>query len=806
MFTQRPVFHAILTAVMVMMILGSCTVVKNYPRDVPFVFANKINVQGVPSKDEKKRLQTELDGYWDDSIKVKSITQLGVRTVIRNPPVYDSAGVVRSIAFMNSYLNSQGYYNALFAEVPVEPDTVRDQIRKTVLMNITLGRNLRIDSFAFDTLMKPELRKLAMENSSQSLLGSNKPFSKQLVASELDRLVALFRKNGYFHFTRENLYAEIDTTDVTLLQLTLDPFEQARIIAEANQRRRLDPTVDVVIKQKNTADSNSFTKFYIGNIHYYPETGANELADSVISKPYSIVFNRREITSHQNEGYSHMKPLREHTYLRRGVVYNEEKFYKTVNSLNQLGAWSQVDVRSTPHVDSVTVRENETATAATYFDTVPLLDFHFLLTPAKKYSFGSDFEVSRNSGTISTGNLLGIGNNTTIRNRNVWKESIQSSTALRTGVEVSFSDTIPLQTLQASLSHTFSIPQFITPIRLNRLKRLDDYKTLVSFSAGYTERRNFYRLRTLVASWGYEWKRKTNLWSYRLLNVELYTLDTLRLLTKAFVDNPFLRTAFNTGYVVSQNLTYNKIFPGSANPDVTNYIRLFGEEAGGIAGALLGLNKVYRYLKAEGEFRQLRPFRKTAFAYRVFGGIGYNYSNDPVLGQSLPFFKQFVAGGPNSMRAWQVRQLGLGSSLISDTSTSFRDRFGDIQLETNLEYRFPITVIGGVKVNSALFADIGNIWNLKNSVSNPESKLTFNRFLKDLAIGVGTGVRLDFNYFLIRVDLGFKLKDPARRENNGWLNLADFTWRNRELENPNPAIPSARRNNYAIQLGIGLPF
>jgi outer membrane protein assembly factor BamA len=195
------------------------------------------------------------------------------------------------------------------------------------------------------------------------------------------------------------------------------------------------------------------------------------------------------------------------------------------------------------------------------------------------------------------------------------------------------------------------------------------------------------------------------------------------------------------------------------------------------------------------------------FAYRFFAGIGYNYSNDPVIGQSLPFFKQFIAGGPYSMRAWGVRQLGLGSSLLSDTSSVFRDRYGDIQLETNFEYRFPITTLGGVKVNSALFADIGNIWNLKNNIDNPGSKLTLNRLYRDMAIAAGSGLRFDFNYFLVRFDFAYKVKDPTRRSNNGWMSIRDFEWRNKEYEvkDGNGKV-ALKRNNFSFQLGIGMPF
>jgi hypothetical protein len=780
-----------LLTVFAIMLLASCTVVKNYPKDKPFVFKNKINLTGDISKDEKKRLQTELYNYWDDSLKVNSISQFGIRTVIKNPKIFDSSGINRSIVFMNSYLNSQGYYNLDITPQHPKIDTVKDQYRTTVEMDIDLNRNLKIDSVTYDSLGTPELKQIAKDNADESLLKPKSAFTKAVISSELDRLVNLFRKNGYFKFSRENLYAEVDTTNAALLEITLDPFEQARRIAEAATQRKQNPTINIVIKERASTDTNAFKKYYIGKIFYYPQTLINQTPDSLIKRSFPVETSAREFTLKQVTPMIKMRPLREHTYIKEGTMYDEENYYKTVNALTAMGPWSQVDVRAVPEKDSANK-----------------LDFHFFLTPSSKYSFGYDFEVSRNSGSIYNGNLLGITNVLTLRNRNVWKQAIQSSTNIRAGVELGFSDSSSiLQTFQASVSQTYSIPRFITPWRIKKVKRLDDYKTVININASYTDRRNFFRLRSAVASWGYEWKKNNHVWLYRPLNVELYSLDTLSGLLSAFKTNPFLRTAFNTGYVVSQTLTYSVTFPSRRNPNITNNLRVSAEEAGGLLGRLRGLNdKIYQYLKLEGEFRRVIQWRKTSFAYRFFGGIGYNYSDDPVIGQSLPFFKQFVAGGPYSMRAWGLRQLGLGSSLLSDTSTVFRDRFGDIQLETNFEYRFPITTIGGVKVNSALFVDMGNIWNLKNNIANPDSKLTLDRFWHDIAIGAGTGLRFDFNYFLIRFDFAYKVKDPARISNNGWMSIRDFEWRNREFDIKDSNGKPLKRNNFSFQLGIGLPF
>lgn len=788
--------------VLVIFFFASCTVVKDYPANTPFIFKNKVTLVGDVSKDEQRRLEAELYNYFDDSLKPQRVSQVGVflnprpisfyRVLVKNPPKFDSAAVNTSIEFMESFLQSQGYYNANIKDSIHQPfDTVRNQVRATVEMFVDVQKNMKISSVTYDSIVHPDLRMLAQADSANSFLQVSKPFDQQIIASELDRLVSVYRNNGYLRFSRDNLYAEVDTSDVALLDLTLDPFEQARLIAEATQRRRENPTIDVAVKLRASSDTAAFTKFQVGRIYLYPETKRGEIVDSLLDDKFPIEIEARQYTLKQHVGIVTLRPLREHTYLRRGTLYDERQYFKTVNAFSAMGTWNQVDVRPVVRKDSSSV-----------------VDFHFFLTPAPKYSFGTDLEVSRNTGSIIAGNLLGIANVITLRNRNVWKQAIQASTTFRNGIELGLNDSVSvLQTFQSSITQTFSIPRILPPLRLRRTKTYDDYRTLISLNASYTDRQNFFRLMSGVFSYGYEWKKRSNVFQWSMLNLELYKLDTLQGLRQAFVTNPFLRTAFNTGYVVSQVATYSYSYPGK-RLGVTNFFRVSGEDAGFITGRLFpGLrDKIYQYIKGEVEFRQLRTYRKTGLALRAFAGIGYNYSDDPVLGQSLPFFKQYIGGGPNSMRAWNIRQLGLGSSLLSDTSSIFRDRFGDVQLELNAEYRYPLFNLGSIRVHSAVFTDVGNLWNLKNSQSNPNSSLRFDRFWQDIAIAAGTGLRFEITGLMIRLDFAYKVKDPARLENGGWMSIKNFKWVNDEFEIRDSGGRLIRRNNYAFQLGIGLPF
>jgi outer membrane protein insertion porin family len=791
---MRLTVHKILTLFGIvsplLVMMCSCSVfktrVKDYPLSKPFVYDNRIELTGSITKDEEKRLTEELENYWDDSLKVRKLQKFGFLYTLPNPPVFDSANLTRSVTFMNAYLNSQGYYYAMFRD-SVRIDTVKDQLRTNIIMYIDAGKNIRIDSVAFN-MDDSALQKLTDSAKTGSLLQKGKPYSKQVIDAELDRLVGIYRQNGYYYFTREDIYALVDSIDASLLTLTLDPFKQAQLIAEAAQNRRIDPKWDVTIMRKPVADSAKLTQFHIGTSYYYPETKLTDIPDSLPGKPGYLEQRRRDLVMRYKKGLFHLQPLREHTYLRNGDVYNEKNYFKTINTLGQLGAWQQVDGLPNP-------RNKDT------------LDMYYFLVPAVKQSYTIGLEGSRNTvDAVVLGNLWGISGNIDYTNRNVWKRAIQSLTTFRAGVELNIlsSNQDPLvQTFLINLGHTYAFPRLILPFKRWRgLNNLDNKRTLFSVNGSYVDRRDYYQLRSFVTSWGYEWKKGNNTWLYKPVNVELYSLERLPKLEELIKQNPFLRTSFNEGRVISQSLSFIKNFNSASNINKSHYVRLGVEEAGGLFGLIPGLqDNIYRYLKLEGEYRKLIKMPRTDLAWRVFGGVGYNYSSDPAIRQTLPFFKQFSGGGPYSMRAWGLRQLGLGSSTLAEKdpdSSIYRDRFGDMQLEANVEYRFPLATVAGIKVSSALFADAGNVWNLKPNTDDPQAQFKFANLLRDLAIGVGTGVRIDFSYFLIRLDFAYKLKDPARQYNSGgWPNGFHLH---------ETRANGLRVNNYAFQLGIGLPF
>ncbi|MBU6262921.1 MAG: BamA/TamA family outer membrane protein [Bacteroidetes bacterium] len=782
----------IITILMIVM-LSACseqrrTTVVNYPINKAFVYNNKIEISGTGSKDEKKQLTTELDNYWDDSIRIKRMQKFGFFYKIKQPAVYNPINVQRSISFMNAYLQTKGFYRASFAD-SVRVDTVGDQLQTNIILHIETGSKTLINNVAY-AIADSTLQQLTNQHRKQSLLVTGNTYTKESISQDLDRLTSLYRNNGYFGFNKENLVAEVDTTDTKLLELVTNPFLQIARIDSIEAKQKRSANWDIVVKNKKVLDSIQTTPFTIRSVHYYPEVSIYESPDTLMGNKFLQNSVTNKISFHNKVGKFSSKPLLQHNYLMPGTLYNEGLYYKTLNTLGQIGAWQQVDANI--------VRAGKDS-----------LDIHVFLVPATKQSASIDLEGSRNSADIVTGNTLGISTNLNYTNRNVWKQAIQSVTSFRTGVELNLigaTNNNVVQTFLMNAGHTYSIPHIIQPFKnWKKVKLLDNQRTLVSLNGSYVDRKDYYQLKSLVSSIGYEWhqqkKNGDNIWLYKPLNLELYSINRLAGLDTLIKNNPFLQASFNEGNIFSQSFSFIRTVNSTKHANRSHFFRVSAEEAGGILAFLPSIkNNVYRYIKTETEYRQLNRFNKSALAFRAFAGFGYNYGSDPIIGKSLPFFKQFIAGGPYSMRAWGLRQLGLGSSVFSDTvNSTYRDRFGDMQLETNIEYRFTVADFESVKIGGAVFADIGNIWNVKKNATEPDAQFTLKNFGKDLAVGIGTGLRFDFSYFLLRFDLAYRVKDPARQQNNGWMSFNNF------------AITETRAsglkvNNLALQFGIGLPF
>jgi outer membrane protein insertion porin family len=547
------------------------------------------------------------------------------------------------------------------------------------------------------------LQALTDASSSKTLLKKGDPFAQQLISEELNRLVELYRESGYLKFSFEELSGVWDTLNLAILRPTVDPFDIQML--EELRRRRDSPTTDIEIRLRPGYNVDKLKKYFVGNTTIYPDFN---ILDSAGNTPTRFVYDSN-FTFITYRNLFRKKFIVQNIYFRRGDLYNERRFVRTINRFNGLGAWHVVNVEQIPRGQTDTV------------------DVELYLTPANKYSFTANIEGSFNSSNSINleENLVGIGGNVQLTNYNFGKAANRSSTTAR----------------------------YLTKFR-------DNFRTNLSFSLANTVRKDFFNLTSLNAAWGYSFQWKNKSAYVRLPNIEFAHIDKKDSLNDFLNENPSLKTVFPENGLVLSLQTGFSIRGGKGN--ASQIFRVNFEESGLLASHidLKVLDSLFKFVKVDVEFIRNMQYGKKSLILRGFIGAGFSMAtSDRPMNPQMPFFKQFTAGGPYSMRAWGKQLLGPGSTLAYRDSVPIR--FGDFQFETNIEYRFPLVKLWGFDFSSCLFVDIGNVWFLRKNPDFPDGTLTSGRFLKDLAVCTGTGLRMDFDFLKVRLDYGLKVKNPA---------------------------------------------
>jgi outer membrane protein assembly factor BamA len=500
-------------------------------------------------------------------------------------------------------------------------------------------------------------------------------------------------------------------------------------------------------------------------------------------------------------------------YVKKGIMYRQEDYFKTMNSLYKLGVWES------PGIDIIEKDSNQ-------------LDLVVKLSPVKKYGFEGDIELSysANSNTSNTisasnsGNLLGISGNISLLNRNVGKGAIRMTNAIRAGIEFNTSQRNSGNSLinsnEVSYSNSLLFPKFITPFRWINRKKLLVQQSFINTNVSLIKRIDFFNQQVFNISYGYNWTTKANhSWIYTPLNFDFRRIyNTTPRFEKTLDTFPFLRYSFNTALVMGQSLRYVSTYINPKHPKRATIFKFNVEESGLLWGRLKDAiskngksnfltNYLKQFIKTDVEYTYTISHPRSAVVFRLFGGVGIPLSKSDT---TLPFFRQYFGGGPNSMRGWPVRGIGIGAQPLASytNNTFFNDRTGDIQLEANAEYRYNIAPLfsNAVYLKGAFFIDAGNIWNFKNTKANgaiDSTQFKFQNLYKQLGLSAGTGLRLDFSYFLIRFDMGFRLKRPDISANNGWQ-IPDINFKN--LFGNDPANKRWRYENFNFTIGIDYPF
>ena len=368
--------------------------------------------------------------------------------------------------------------------------------------------------------------------------------------------------------------------------------------------------------------------------------------------------------------------------------------------------------------------------------------------------------------------------------------------------------------LELNLSTTLNLPSLFIPKRFDSWKQsLTASQTQIGIGYDYIDRPEYVRTNIKLFQ-RYNWKKSTNQY-FQLSLVDLNLLNTnypqtptsdafIAYLEELRLKGNNLYRSFNPSFVSSINFQYNYRSFLPSNALVNGKSLLINLESGGTTLNLIANNKLtfiedilksnqgiqfYRYLRMNVDYRKyllVGKRNKSQIAFKINAGLAYAYGAEN--GYQLPYEKNFFIGGPSSIRAWKPRRLGPGAY---NATNNLIEQPGSMILESSLEYRFPIVQFLG-KINGAVFIDAGNIWNIDHGQSNAVGNFSTNTFLNEIAVGTGFGVRWDFDYFLLRLDLATKAINPGNKENEKWV-LSKTTW-------------SSGENPIEFNIGIGYPF
>jgi outer membrane protein insertion porin family len=745
------------------LLLNACTIPRKYQKGKPFVAKNNIEVkEGNFTKDERSALKQRLNAQLDDSSRVKVKDVLFFLHFIDKPPAYDSASAAASAKNMKSSMIHLGYYGA---STSFKADTIKksDHQQVSVQYTVKAGKPTLIDTVGY-FLRKPNLQELTIKNIDKSLLEKHKPVTKAAVLGEVGRLVELYRNNGYYKITADELKVRGDTTIEALTTIAESFEEQLELIAKA-QAQRDSPKIKMAIVLNNAGDSTKTKPYYINNIYIMPDFRAGDsLSNPAFNK---TVYQNCIILYHQKL----FKPsiLTQSLLLKKGDLYNQELFYKSLNNYSKVGVWQNTNIQIVESKDS----SNK-------------IDLVVQLIPNLRYSFEASLEASysansnsNNVTTVNAGNLLGISSNLKLTDRNAFKEAVKLTYNIRAGIELNLNNKNNTQggainSNELSGGINAAIPKFISPFKFidNKNKKFNK-ESIINLNGSLVKRINLFNLQTANLGFGLAWtNKKLARFTIKPINIEFARLYNE---TPEFINtlnqNPFLRYSFNTSLVGGLGFNYSITKTNSRNSNKQHSLRINVEESGNIY-RFLPKRYLRNFIKADIEYIYSLSLPKKAFVVRGFLGAGFALRGDT----TLPFFKQYFGGGANSMRGWPVRGIGRGSQPLTpyNQNNVFNDRTGDLQLEINGEYRFDIAQIipNSLILKGVLFADAGNIWNLKNSKPSggtDSAQFKFGNLYKELGLAAGTGLRLDFNYVVLRFDIGFRFKRPEiSYNNNGW--------------------------------------
>ncbi len=661
-----------------------------------------------------------LQSYYKNQKEKPGFINKWIYKKIGEEPIYRSN--VKTLEIEQTLINrleNNGYFYST-----VTSNWQENEKKKTALATYTVivGKPYKLATYQLDTISET-ISSAIKKSIDTSLFSTGMQFDLSAMKSEREKIDGELKNKGFYNFNSEFLIFEADTNHYKNRQF------------------------DLFLKLKKEVPRKALIPYKISKINVY----SNYDIQSDSLRKDTLRYNNKNFV--EVEKFFKPKKLDPFILVEEGQLYNSKTSRNTSRRLSSIGVYKFVNFQ----YEEKPVQET---------DSIGFLEANIFLSPLNKMALRAELQAVTKSNSFA-GPALEL----TYSNRNIFYGGETLNLSSNVAYEVQLGGN---QASQSNTSVGFKseiiFPRVIFPYNFrNNFFKYSVPKTKTSLTVDFLNRTNFFTVLSGQAQFGYIWnENKYTTHEINPISVN-YTnlLKTSNEFDQILENNPFFKLSFDQQFIAGWNysFTYNGMldsqkkhqFYVNTTLDIAgNFLNLFGKNQGENPQTFLGLEYA-QYAKADMDFRYHFNFGKEAkIATRLFGGYGYAYGNSDVM----PYVKQFYSGGPNSVRAFSIRSLGPGTYTSPDNgSNTYIDQTGNIRLEANLEYRFPIFSY----FKGALFVDAGNVWLSKENTDLPGGKFTSD-FYKQLGIGAGIGARVDVQGFVIRFDWAAPINDPSLPE------------------------------------------
>lgn len=639
---------------------------------------------------------------------------------IGKKPVYQSS--IKTFEVENILVNRLENHGFFYSRASSKINKNEENKKASVNYLVEIKQSYKMKTYQVDSLPEPIFSEIKKSVANTEMKPGIR-FDLEFLKTERLRIDADLKNAGYYNFNSDFLIFEADTT------------------------RYKNKTFNLFLKLKNAVPEDAIKPYKIGNINIHTDYDIKK--DSIKQK--STRYNEKNYI--QNETFFKTKHLDPFVTLNEGDLYNPEASRNTARRLSTIGTYKFVNIQYQERDSTLT-------------DSSRILDTNIYLSPLNKRSIRTELQA-----VTKSNDFAGPALEFSYTNRNIFRGGEILTLSTNLGYELQIGSGNTISNTSVGVKSEITVPRVIFPIKIN--EDFFEYsipKTKISLSVDYLNRTELYTLLSGTAEFGYTWN--ANKYTTHQLNPISINYNNLINTSTEFDDilneNSYLEQSFEQQFIAGLNYSYiyNEMINSSKKNqwytnvtfDITgNGLSLFDSKDNDDTQTFLGLEYA-QYVKADIDLRYHFNFKnEQKIATRLFAGYGIPYGNS----EYMPYIKQYYSGGPNSIRAFKIRSLGPGTYISEDNTTDdyYLDQTGNIRLEANIEYRFPLFSY----FKGAVFADAGNIWNATENEDVPGGEFSSD-FINQLGIGVGVGLRLDVQGFVLRFDFAAPVHDPALPE------------------------------------------